>query len=701
MKKITTAVAAILCFTVMTTTQNFASTTDNPLLKSFDTPHQTAPFHLIKNEHFLPAFEAAISEAKAEVAKITTNSEAPSFENTIVALDVSGERLGLISSIFFNLNSAETNDEIQKIAQQVAPMMAEFANDVSLNEELFARIKKVYEKKDQFRLNEEQSTLLEKTYKRFVRNGANLSESNKERYREITKELSTLGLKFGENVLAETNAFQLHVTNKDELSGLPDWALESAAQLARSENKEGWIFTLQYPSYGPFMKYADNRSLREKMYKASTSKGNHGDEYDNKENIRRIVELKLEKARLLGYRTHAEYQLAERMAETPERVEQFLQELHQASRPFAEKDFAEVQEFARQAGLDSPLQRWDWSYYSEKLKNEKYGFNEEEVKPYFELNHVIGGVMGLAKQLYGLSLKENKDIPVYHPDVKAYDVMDEQGEFLAVIYMDFYPRKGKRSGAWMTEYRSQSNVYGKSVRPHASIVMNFTPPTDSIPALLTFDELTTFVHEFGHALHGMLSRCTYPGLAGTSVYWDFVELPSQIHENWCYEKEWLDQFAVHYQTGEKIPAELIEKIVRAKNFQSGYMSERQLSFGLLDMAFYMHTEKPGDVSAVEQSAIAPTELFEPVPGSVMSTSFSHIFAGGYDAGYYSYKWAEVLDADAFSVFQEKGIFNRKVADSFRKNILERGGSQHPMILYKAFRGQEPTVDALLKRSGLK
>lgn len=699
MKKNTTAITAILCI-VMTTT-NFASQTENPLLKAFETPHQTAPFQLIRNEHFLPAFEASIAEAKNEIEQITSNAEAPTFENTIVALDTAGERMGIINSIFFNLNSAETNDEIQQIAQQVAPMMTEFANDVSLNKALFARINKVYEQKNQLGLNDEQNTLLEKTFKRFVRSGTNLSESDKQRYREITKELSTLGLKFGENVLAETNAFQLHVTNRDELSGLPDWVLESAAQLARSENKEGWIFTLQYPSYVPFMKYADNSALREKMYKAFTSKGNHGDQYDNNENIRRIVELKLEKARLLGYRTHAEYQLAERMAETPERVEQFLQELHEASHPFAEKDFAEVQEFARQAGLKGMLQRWDWAYYSEKLKNEKYGFNEEEVKPYFELNHVIGGVMGLAKQLYGLSLKENKDIPVYHQDVKAYEVIDENGEFLAVIYMDFHPRKGKRSGAWMTEYRSQSNVNGKSVRPHASIVMNFTPPTDSMPALLTFDELTTFAHEFGHALHGMLSRCTYPGLAGTSVFWDFVELPSQIHENWCYEKEWLDQFAVHYQTGEKIPAELIEKIVRAKNFQSGYMSERQISFSLLDMAFYTQTEKPGNIKELELAAIAPTELFGPVEGSLMSTSFSHIFAGGYDAGYYSYKWAEVLDADAFSVFQEKGIFNREVANSFRENILEQGGSQHPMILYKAFRGQEPTVDALLKRSGLK
>lgn len=682
-------------------TKTNASENENPLLKPFYTLHETAPFELIKNEHFLPAFEVAITEAKNEIQQIINQKSVPDFENTIVALDVAGERLGRIRSIFFNLNSAETNDEIQQIAQQVAPMLSDFASDISLNEALFAKIKSVNDQKDQLKLNNEQITLLENTYQRFVRGGANLSGADKEKYRAINKELSQLGLKFGENVLAETNAFELQVTDKNELTGLPGYLLESAAQTAKAKNKEGWIFTLQYPSYIPFMKYADNRELREKLFRAFTAKGNQGNAYDNNKNIRQILLLKLELAHLLGYHSYAEYQLAQRMAETPERVNKFLRDLHEASRPYAEKDYAEVQTFAEKMGFDGKIQRWDWAYYSEKLKNEKYGFNEEEVKPYFELDHVIEGVFGLAKNLYGLELRENKDIQVYHKDVKPYEVFDRDGNFMAVIYMDFHPRDGKRAGAWMNDFLSQSNVNGKSVRPHVSIVMNFTKPTDSIPSLLTFDEFTTFVHEFGHGLHSMLSQCTYSGLAGTNVYWDFVELPSQIHENWCYEKEWLDQFAVHYKTGEKIPAELIGKIIKAKNFQSGYFSERQLSFGMLDMAFHTAQEIPANIAEFEARTITPTELFEPVQGSMLSTSFSHIFAGGYDAGYYSYKWAEVLDADAYSVFEEKGIFNQEVADSFRKNVLEKGGSEHPMKLYKAFRGQEPTVDALLKRSGLK
>ncbi len=700
MKTTTQALVVIFLISIMTI-KTHASEKENPLLQAFGTLHDTAPFNRIKNEHFLPAFEAAIVEAKSEIQQIIDAKTNPGFENTIVALDVAGERLGRIRSILFNLNSAETSDEIQQIVQQAASMLTEFANDISLNQKLFEKIKTVYNQKNGLNLTPEQSTLLEKTYQQFVRNGANLSDAEKESYRTITKELSQVELKFGENVLAETNAFELLVTDRDQLGGLPEYLIESAAQTAKSKEKEGWMFTLQYPSYVPFMKYVDNRSLREKMYRAFTSKGNHGNEYDNNEIIRRIVELKLEKARLLGYQSHAEYQLAQRMAETPERVAKFLQELHEASRPFAEKEFAEVQVFAEKMGFEGKIQRWDWSYYSEKLKAERYGFNEEEVKPYFELNHVIEGVFGLAKQLYGLSFRENRNIQVYHEDVKPYEVFDDANNFIAVIYMDFHPREGKRAGAWMTDYLAQSAVTGKSIRPHVSIVMNFTKPTESTPSLLTFDEFTTFVHEFGHALHGMLSQCTYPSLSGTSVYWDFVELPSQIHENWCYEKKWLDQFAVHYKTGEKIPAELIEKIVKAQNFQSGYLSERQLGFGMLDMAFYSLHEKPDDIAEFETKAIAPTELFGPVPGSLMSTSFSHIFSGGYDAGYYSYKWAEVLDADAFSVFQQKGIFNREVADSFRRNILEKGGSEHPMKLYKTFRGQEPTVDALLKRSGLK
>ncbi len=681
---------------------SIADNSKNPLLQPFSNIHQTAPFEEIENEHFLPAFKAAIEEAKAEVQQVIDNPAKADFENTIVAMEISGKRLGIISGIFFNLNSAETNDEIQKIAQEVAPMLSEFGNDISLNKDLFARVKSVYKQKDKLDLNAEQKTLLENSYKGFVRNGANLTEDQKVRYREVTGELSTLSLQYSENVLAETNAFEMLITDEAKLSGLPGFAKDAAALSAKAKEKEGWLFTLQYPSFIPFMKYADNRDLREKMYRAFTTKANKGNEYDNKELIKQIVDLKLEKANLLGYESHADFQLERRMAEKSDKVIDFLEDLHQASRPAAERDFAEVEAFAKKQGFTGTLQRWDWTYYSEKLKNANYGFNEEEVKPYFKLENVIQGVFGLANTLYGLELKENKDIQVYHPDVMAYEVFDEKGEFVSVLYMDFFPRDGKRSGAWMTDYRGQWLEAGKDVRPHVSIVMNFTKPTESAPSLLTFDEVTTFLHEFGHGLHGMLSKCQYSSTSGTNVYRDFVELPSQIHENWAYEKEWLDLFAVHYETGEKLPEELIQKIVAAKNFQSGYMSERQLSFGMLDMAYYQITKPLDvDVAVLEAKAMAPTDLFDPVEGSLMSTSFSHIFAGGYAAGYYSYKWAEVLDADAFAAFKENGIFDRKTADSFRENVLEKGGSEHPMVLYKRFRGQEPTVDALLERSGLK
>ena len=673
----------------------------NPLLKNFQTIHQTAPFNSVKIEHYLPAFDAAIAEAKAEVQAIIDNPATPEFDNTIVALDLAGDRLNRIQSIFFNLNSAETCDEMQEIAQQIAPKLSDYANDISLNEQLFARIKVVYNQLESLSLNTEETTLLEKTYRSFVRSGANLNESDKAKYREITKDLSQLGLKYQQNVLAETNAYELIITDEKDLGGLPESVVEMAAQTAKSKNKEGWLFNLQYPSYVPFLKYADNRELREQIFRASSSRANHGNENDNNETIKRIVELRLEKANLLGFKTHAEYKLQERMAETPEKVNSFLGDLHLSSKPFAVKEFAEVQEFAEKSGFLGTIQRWDWAYYSEKLKMAKYNFTDEEVKPYLQLEKVINGVFSLAQKLYGLTLKENKNIEVYHEDVAAYEVFDEKNHFIAVLYLDFFPRDGKRSGAWMTDYRSQSNVNGDSIRPHVSLVTNFSKSTENTPSLLTFDEVTTFLHEFGHGLHGMLSQCQFPGTSGTNVYWDFVELPSQVHENWAYEKEWLDQFAVHYQTGEKMPSGLIQKIQKAQNFQAAYMMERQLSFAMLDMAYHnRETVVAGDLKEFEMKAIASTDLFTPVEGSLQSTSFSHIFAGGYDAGYYSYKWAEVLDADAFSVFHENGIFDRQTADSFRVNILEKGGSQHPMILYKAFRGQEPTIDALLKRNGL-
>ncbi|MEL7585168.1 MAG: M3 family metallopeptidase [Prolixibacteraceae bacterium] len=675
---------------------------ENPLLLPFNSLHETAPFTKIRNEHFIPAFQESIREAKAEIQAILENQGTPDFENTIEALERSGRRLNTIRKIFFNLNSAETSDEIQKIAQDVAPLLTEFGNDISLNEELFSRVKSVYGRKDQLTLIPEQQTLLDNTYQSFVRNGAGLDEAGKTRYREITASLSKLGLQFQQNVLSETNAFGLHLTDEADLAGLPDFVREAASLAAKQKNLEGWIFNLQHPSYVPFMKYADKRELREKMFRAFSSRGNKGDENDNKELIRQLVSLKLEKAKLLGYPTHADFKLERRMAGSTQRVSQFLQELHQASRPAALKDFEEVQQFAAENGFRGKIQRWDWAYYSEKLKNARYGFNEEEVKPYFKLENTIAGVFGLATTLYGLHLKENRAIELYHPDVKAYEVFDDRGKFVAVLYLDFFPREGKRPGAWMTDYRDQYMEGENNVRPHVSIVTNFTKPTETRPSLLTFDELTTFLHEFGHALHGMLSQCRYGETSGTNVYWDFVELPSQIHENWAYEKEWLDRFAVHYQTGEKIPAELIQKIVAAKNFQAGYQSERQLSFGMLDMDYYSLAQPlTQSIADFETRALAATELFDPVEGSLMSTSFSHIFAGGYDAGYYSYKWAEVLDADAFSLFRERGIFDRTTAGSFRTNILEKGGSEHPMVLYKRFRGQEPAVKALLERSGLK
>lgn len=676
--------------------------TDNPLLIQYNTLHQTAPFSLIRTEHYLPAIETAIEMAKAEVEVIIERDETPDFVNTVVALDLAGEKLERIKSIFFNLNSAETNDEMQEIAEEIAQKLSDFSNDVNLNEKLFEKIKIAYNASQKISLDTEEKTLLEKTYRQFVRNGANLSESDKEKYRSITRELSQLSLKFQQNVLAETNVFELHITNKDDLAGLPDSIIEMAGSAATKKDKQGWIFNLQYPSYVPFLKYSDVRELRKKMLLASGSRCNHDNEFDNKQIISRLIELRLEKAKLLGFNTHAEYILQERMAETPEKVWKFIDELHQSSKSYAVNELNEVQEFAAKLGLSGDIERWDWAYYSEKLKTERYDFSEEEVKPYLKLENVIEGVFMLAKKLYGINLVLNDNIEVYNPEVKAYEVFDEANNFLAVLYLDFFPRQGKRPGAWMTDFRSQSNVNGNSIRPHISLVTNFSRPGESSPSLLTFDELTTFLHEFGHGLHGMLAQCKFPSTSGTNVYWDFVELPSQIHENWAYEKEWLDMFAKHYLTGEKMPAELIRKIKKAQNFQAAYQMERQLSFAMLDMEYHTLVEPINiPIKEFETKAIESTELFPAVSETLQSASFSHIFSGGYDAGYYSYKWAEVLDADAFSVFQENGIFDRETADLFRKNILEKGGSEHPMKLYKAFRNQEPTVLALLKRNGLK
>lgn len=675
---------------------------DNPLLADFNTPHQTPPFDKIALSHYEPAFEQAIVEAKQDIQHIIDNPATPDFENTVVALDLAGERLNNISSIFFNLNSACTNEEMQQIAQRISPKLTEYGNSVNMNPDLFRRVKQVYSQKETLPLTPEQQTLLEDTYRSFVKGGANLEGPDRKRFEEITMELSQLGLQFDENTLAETNAFTLHITDPQELSGLPESAREAAAMTAREKGLEGWLFTLHAPSYIPFMKYADNRSLREKMYRAYAARGNRDNANDNKEIIRKMTALRLEKAQLLGYRTYAEYVLTDRMAASPEAVNSFLAQLLSASHPFALSEKKEVEDFARKQGFQGELQRWDWSYYSNKLKQEKYALDDEMLKPYFQLEKVQQGVFGLATRLYGLTFREVNNIPKYHEDVKTFEVYDRDGQFLAILYTDFFPRESKGGGAWMTEFRGQHKVNDQDIRPLVSIVMNFTKPTPNTPSLLTFDEVTTFLHEFGHALHGMLSQCTYNSTGGTNVYRDFVELPSQIMENWALEKEWLDTWATHYQTGEKIPQDYISKIHHAANFQSGYQSDRQISFGTVDMAWHTITSPvTTSVQEFETRAMAATESFPIVDSSCFSTAFGHIFGGGYAAGYYSYKWAEVLDADAFSVFKEKGIFDQATADSFRKNILEKGGSEHPMTLYKRFRGQEPTVDALLERSGLK
>jgi len=669
----------------------------NPLLQSFD----TAPFSKIKNEHFLPAISQLIDESRAEIETIANNDESPTFENTIEAMEFSGEKLGRATSIFFNLNSAETNPEIQKIAQEVSPLLTEFRNDLLLNEALFERIKTVYNQKEDLDLSKEQVMLLDKKYKAFSRNGANLSDDKKQDLRKIDTELSKLSLTFGEHVLEETNKFQLHVADKNDLAGLPDGAIEAARHLAEESEKEGWIFTLDYPSYIPFMTYADNRELRKKLAMAFGAKGFHGDDLDNQEIVLKIVNLRYERAKLLGYRSHAHFVLEERMAESPEKVLAFLEDLKVKAKPAAEREFRELTEFAQKLDSINRLEKWDSSYYTEKLKQERFNLDDEKLKPYFELKNVISGVFTVAEKLYGLHFKEVDTIDKYHPDVKTYEVLDDNENLKAIFYADFHPRPGKRNGAWMTSFKPQKIQNGKNDRPHISIVCNFTKPTKTKPSLLTFNEVTTLFHEFGHALHGMLANTTYPSLSGTGVYWDFVELPSQILENWCYEKETLELFAKHYETGEMIPMEYVEKIKESANFMEGMATLRQLSFGLLDMAWHNRNPKGiTDVKAFEVAAFEDTQLYPDVLENCMSTSFSHIFQGGYSAGYYSYKWAEVLDADAFAYFKENGIFNRDIANKFKEFVLSKGGTEDPMDLYVKFRGQKPKPEALLERAGL-
>jgi len=673
----------------------------NILNSPFNTPYNTAPFSKIKDEHFLDAFKIAIEKAKAEIDAIVNNTELPSFSNTIEALDFSGHELDRISSIFFNLNSAETNDTIQKIAQDVSPLLSEFSNDIRLNEDLFKRVKAVYDTKDDLDLTTEQKTLLDKKYKSFSRNGANLSEDKKKKLREIDKELSKLKLKFGENVLAETNNFEMLITDEKDLAGLPEGTIEAAHQLAESKDKEGWLFTLDYPSYIPFMTYADNRELRKKLAIAAGKKAFKGNALDNQTNVLNIAKLRFERAQLLGYKTHAHFVLEERMAKTPQKVEAFLNELLEKAKPAAQQEFSELQKFAKDLDGIDQLEKWDSAYYSEKLKQKLFNIDDEKLKPYFKLENVINGVFSVANKLYDLHFETITSIDKYHDDVLTYKVTNGQGDLVSVFFADFFPRPGKRNGAWMTSFKSQSIKNGVNDRPHISIVCNFTKPTKSKPSLLTFNEVTTLFHEFGHALHGMLANTTYPSLSGTSVYWDFVELPSQVLENWCYEKEALELFATHYKTGELIPMELVSKIKESSTFHEGMQTLRQLSFGLLDMSWHgVNPTSIKDVKSHEFNAFKDTQLFPDVEENCMSTSFSHIFQGGYSSGYYSYKWAEVLDADAFEFFKEEGIFNSSVAKKFKDNVLSQGGTEDPMVLYKRFRGKEPKPDALLKRAGL-
>ncbi len=671
------------------------------LTKHFDTKHNTAPFSQIKNEDYFPAFQEGIALAKAEIEAIVNNPEAPTFENTIEAMDYSGEVLDRLSSIFFNLNSAETNDEMQKIAQEVSPLLSEFSNDITLNPELFARIKSVYEQKESLNLTPEQSTLLDKKYKSFSRNGANLAEDQKNQLREIDKELSKLSLQFGENVLAETNAFQMHLTDEKDIAGLPEGTIEAARSLAKAQEKEGWIFTLDHPSYLPFMTYADNRELRKKMAIAFGSKGFQNNEFNNEAIVLKIVKLRHQRANLLGYATHAHFVLEERMAESPEKVMAFENDLLTKAKPAALKEFEQLSAFAKEMHGINQLEKWDGAYYSEKLKQQLFNLDDEKLKPYFQLEKVLNGAFTIAGKLFGLTFTEVFDIDKYHEEVMTYEVTDANNDLVAIFYADFFPRKGKRNGAWMTCFKSQYVKNGVNERPHISNVCNFTKPTETKPSLLTFNEVTTLFHEFGHGLHGMLANTIYPSLSGTSVFWDFVELPSQVMENWCYEPEALALFATHYQTGEVIPQEYVEKIKESASFQEGLATLRQLSFGLLDMAW--HGQDPTNITnlkAFETEQFKSTQLYPDVAENAMSTAFSHIFQGGYSSGYYSYKWAEVLDADAFEYFKESGIFNKEIADKFKDNVLSKGGTEHPMKLYKRFRGQEPKPDALLRRAGL-
>lgn len=671
----------------------------NPAIPPYNTPFQTVPFDEIKVEDFEPAVDEAIRMAKERIEQIEKQAN-PNFKNVIESLEFASLELNRVAEIFFNLNSAETNDEIQSKAKDISPKLTAFGNDVMLNANLFAKVDAVYQNRESENLNGEEMRLLEKTWKSFTRNGAALSDDDKEKLRELDKELSTLSLQFGENVLADTHAFELHLTDEEDLSGLPESVLEMGKATAEEKEKKGWVFTLDYPSYMGFMTYADRRDLRHKMWLAFSKRGYNENDYNNTHIVQRIANLRLQRANLLGFESHAAFVLAERMAETPQRVISFLNDLREKAVPAAQNDVDEVAEYAKSTDGIDELQRWDFGYYSEKLKKEKYAIDDEVLKPYFPLPQVLDGAFEVARRLYQITFEERSDIPVYHKEVRTFEVKNNDGSTLAIFYADFHPRKGKRNGAWMTSYLSQYTKDGKEVRPHISIVCNFTRPSKDKPALLTFNEVTTLFHEFGHALHGMLAEGTYPSLTGTSVYWDFVELPSQIMENWCYEPEALALFAKHYETGEVIPKIMVDRIVESATFLEGYATVRQLSFGYLDMLWHNSTsEITQSMAELEESVFKPLDVFPEVTGTAMSTAFSHIFQGGYSAGYYSYKWAEVLDADAFESFKEKGLFDTETASKFRK-LLSSGGRVHPMELFVEFKGKEPNPEALLRRAGL-
>ena len=679
--------------------------TQNPFFEPFATPHGTIPFDRIAVNHYEPAIREGIARQNKEIETIISNPEPATFQNTILALEESGKLLQQAENVFGNLLSAETNDAMQEQAKKLMPLLDEHANNIGLNEKLFARVKAVYERRQAEGLTAEQLKLLEDTYDGFIRNGVNLQGADKAKYRELSQKLSLLTLQFSENNLKETNDYLLVLKDETQLEGLPQTAIDAAAETAREKQVEGWAFTLQAPSFVPFMNYSIHRELRKELYMAYNTKCTHDNANNNLDIVKQLANTRLAIAQLLGYKDYASYKLERRMAQNSENVYRLLNQLLEAYKPTALQEYAEVQNLAKEEqGDDFVLMPWDWSYYSRKLQERKFNLNDEMLRPYFELENVKKGVFGLATRLYGITFKKNTDIPVYHKDVEAYEVFDKDGSFLAVLYTDFYPREGKRSGAWMTSYKEQwiDEETGENSRPHGSLVMNFTKPTQDKPALLTFNEVETFLHEFGHSLHGMFANTTYASLSGTNVYWDFVELPSQIMENFATEKEFLHTFARHYQTGELIPDELVQRIKDSANFNAAYACLRQVSFGLLDMAWYTRTTPfEGDVRQYEKQAWAPAQILPGVPEACMSVQFSHIFAGGYSAGYYSYKWAEVLDADAFSLFQEKGIFNTDVATSFRENILSKGGTEPPMELYRRFRGQEPTIDALLTRNGIK